>query len=131
MSPLGIATSTAIPDHLGKIAKKWEYENMADEKFGKCTEAANKIKDYLKRHNLHGAIIELEWSPRTNVYIGSLLKGKPASTNGFHVGVLYNGMVYCNIHTSGLAKQTWINDFYQYIPTTPMAMKLPAKEIPF
>ena len=36
---------------------------------------------------------------------------KPISENGIHTGVLYNGLVRCNIHPSGLPEREWINDF--------------------
>ena len=33
------------------------------------------------------------------------------SENGFHCGVCFNGIVYCNIHPFGLPEDVWINDF--------------------
>ena len=39
-------------------------------------------------------------------------KQKVISENGVHVGVLYEGMVYCNVHPEGMTKEQWINDFY-------------------
>lgn len=45
-----------------------------------------------------------------NVYdIGS--KNAEISTNGEHVGVLYNGLVHCNVHPYGLPLVAWLNDF--------------------
>ena len=31
--------------------------------------------------------------------------------NGVHVGVLYMGNIYCNIHPYGLPEAQWISDF--------------------
>lgn len=36
---------------------------------------------------------------------------KLVSQNGYHVGVLYNDIVYCNIHPYGLPVEIWLNDF--------------------
>lgn len=33
------------------------------------------------------------------------------SENGRHVGIKYNGLVYCNVHPEGLPEQVWLNDF--------------------
>lgn len=33
------------------------------------------------------------------------------SLNGDHVGILYNGMVYCNVHPFGLPQIQWELDF--------------------
>ena len=45
-------------------------------------------------------------------YIWSDIKGRTISENGIHMGVVYNGMVYCNVHPFGLPEVAWVNDFY-------------------
>jgi len=35
---------------------------------------------------------------------------------GKHTGILYNGIVRCNIHPKGLPLSIWINDFIAPIP---------------
>ena len=44
-------------------------------------------------------------------YVESLLYGIEVSLNGYHVGILYDGMVYCNIHPYGLPILAWVDDF--------------------
>ena len=45
-------------------------------------------------------------------YIWSDIKGKTISENGVHIGVLYNGIVYCNVHPFGLPEIVWTEDFH-------------------
>ena len=111
---LRTATTASIPDHLGKIAKKYGY--------GECEVAAKKMKDYLSKHKLNGAIIQLNWIPIIG-YIWSDMKSISVGDNGYHMGVLYEGMVYCNIHSGGLLKATWINDFHN--PGTKYVTEIP------
>ncbi|MBC6314039.1 DUF6531 domain-containing protein [Listeria grandensis] len=33
------------------------------------------------------------------------------STNGYHTGVLYKGIVFCNVHKAGMPLKAWLNDF--------------------
>ena len=68
----------------------------------------------LREKNLHGKVIEIQFSglDDNHNYIISISKGGDAiSTNGFHTGVEFNGIVYCNVHPSGLPELIWINDF--------------------
>ena len=45
------------------------------------------------------------------VYNSNLKGGGYLSMTGMHMGVQYNGIVYCNIHPTGLPKQAWRDDF--------------------
>jgi len=91
-------------NELGKIAGK--YGNL------KCKEAASAMQNYLKKCKLHGAVITITFSDPKRGWIWSESKKKVISENGVHVGVLYQGVVHCNVHPLGLPEQTWINDFY-------------------
>ena len=96
--------ASTIRKAIGGIAGA--YENK------KCVEAADAIKSYLLQQGQHGAIIEIEY-PTYPGFIISLTHGdEPISENGRHVGVEYKGIVYCNIHPTGLPKNLWIEDFY-------------------
>ena len=68
----------------------------------------------LAKQKKNGSTITLTWSPydsRATRYIWSDLAGREVGTNPVHVGVCYNGIVYCNIHPSGIPKRQWISDF--------------------
>lgn len=45
-------------------------------------------------------------------FVWSDIANKTISQNGIHMGVKYNGIVYCNVHPYGLPEALWINDFY-------------------
>ena len=53
--------------------------------------------------NSNGRMISIMYSTPTEL--------KFISENGRHTGLLYNGIVRCSIHPSGLPEQQWINDF--------------------
>ena len=38
------------------------------------------------------------------------------SENGLHQGILFNGLVHCNVHPEGLEYSVWIDDFYTIEP---------------
>jgi len=76
----------------------------------KCKEAANAMKKELIKRNQHGAVITITFVGGRG-YIWSESKQKVISENGIHVGILYKGRVYDNVHPFGLTKQKWINDF--------------------
>ena len=38
--------------------------------------------------------------------------GTVISDTGWHVGIYYNGMIFCNVHPGGLSDTAWVNDFY-------------------
>lgn len=76
-----------------------------------CKDAAESMTDYLKKNNQHGSIITITYTNSIG-YIWSDIAGATISQNGVHVGVEYNGIVYCNVHPFGLPETLWVNDFY-------------------
>jgi|GEM_PF-4393894 hypothetical protein len=44
-------------------------------------------------------------------FVYSNMNDKQISTNGVHVGIVYNEIAYYNVHPYGLPIRTWINDF--------------------
>ena len=117
----GIATyntlSTLTPPSFGSSRIEAAYvsdelESIASS-FGnfRCKEAAENLQDYLEKNDLHGEIITISYIGGRG-YVWSDTKGYTISNNGIHVGVLYNGLVYCNVHPYGLPESAWINDFY-------------------
>jgi len=106
----GGSSSPGGPDwnSINKAIK--EIENITA-KYGnlKCTDTANDIKNYLTKNSLNGVKIELKdpfergiWS---NTYNGVV------SQNGYHVGTYFNGLVYDNIHKTGIPLEQWYKDF--------------------
>lgn len=67
--------------------------------------------DYLTKYSQHGEIITITYIGGRG-YIWSDMKGATISDNGIHIGVVYQGMVYCNVHPFGLPENLWIDDFY-------------------
>jgi len=59
---------------------------------------------------------------------GIYAPGTIVSTSGYHVGMMLNGIVRCNIHPSGLPMEVWFNDFvgegFQLAQTRPASMGL-------
>lgn len=49
--------------------------------------------------------------PANPGYILSDMYDRVISENGFHTGINYNNVVFCNVHPYGLPKNQWINDF--------------------
>jgi hypothetical protein len=77
-----------------------------------CDKAADAIVEYLERNNRRGVRITLTFpNARHGFVISYSRNGNYISDNGFHEGVLYNGLVYCNIHPHGLPEAAWIADF--------------------
>jgi hypothetical protein len=95
--------SHATADDIGDIARG--YDNL------RCFEAAAAIQAHLRAQNLHGSIISITF-PAVPGFVLSRSQGdRLISLNGKHVGILYGGNVYCNVHPYGLPKQMWIDDF--------------------
>lgn len=82
------------------------------EDFGdfKCIEATEAMKEYLKKKKIHGYEITIQY-PTYPGYVFTKMYDRMISKNGIHVGVEYNGLVYCNVHPGGLPYEEWINDF--------------------
>ncbi len=102
--PMPVAGPIDMANGLGSIAKGFGY--------GLCISAAIKMQQYLQNNNQKGAIVTVTFSGfYGRNYVLSASKNIPVGDNGIHMGVLWNGKIYCNIHPFGLPEQVWINDF--------------------
>lgn len=61
---------------------------------------------------MHGAIVTINYETLPGYVVSDIHGGKVISDNGFHVGVLYEGKIYCNVHPYGLPEQEWVDDFH-------------------
>ena len=67
----------------------------------------------------HGIIVILTWPEMVRRvgrgepagYIWSISKNCVVGETGIHMGVGYNGIVYCNIHPEGMLGDVWNRDF--------------------
>ena len=75
-----------------------------------CDKAKDSMVDYLTKNGKSGAIITINFVGGYG-YVMSNKRDKVISETGFHVGVSYNGIVYCNVHPFGLPEAEWIADF--------------------
>ena len=104
-------------DTLGNIARK--YGNL------KCKEAAQAMKRTLTKSKLHGAFITLNFPNAFRGYVMSKRTGDEAiSHTGMHIGVLYEGRVFCNIYPEGLPEDEWIKQFYDWTGKKPIVTKI-------
>jgi RHS repeat-associated protein len=106
-NPVGnsrVSNANAIPGELTRIAG--QYGNL------KCVEARKAMEKHIKAKKQHGAIISLQFTGlgRFN-NIMSISQNRVISLNGHHEGILYNGLVYCNVHPEGIPFEAWIFDF--------------------
>ena len=69
------------------------------------------MADTLKRKGRKAELITITFI-ESRGYIWSDIRGATISTNGIHMGLLYKGNVYCNVHPSGLPEIAWIADFH-------------------
>ena len=96
-----------ISSGISKIAGK--YKNL------ECVECADDIMNFLKKFGLEGELKELDISKLEKVNqkytkIWSDNVGTYISDNGKHVGVLFNGKIYDNIHVNGINLDEWLSD---------------------
>ena len=75
-----------------------------------CASTADKMAEYLKKKNQKGYIITIQYKNGRD-FIWSDIKNKTISYTGIHVGLEYNGIVYCVVHPYGLPEAQWIDDF--------------------
>ena len=93
-------------------AAEKELENIADRyNIGDCDKAAKAMKDYLTKKGLHGSVITLNFKRDTDGIVYSESYGVTVGNNYFHMGVEFNGIVYCVVHKSGLSYINWWKDF--------------------
>jgi len=94
-----------IPKGLTNVAK--DYGIL------RCVEATDAMVKYLQNNNKNGGIVTIQFSGgiRDNYVISSMNPTIAISSNGRHMGVLFQGKIYCNIHPYGLPTEQWISDF--------------------
>lgn len=104
---------------IGEIASEYEY--------GQCEQAAEAIKEELLKNDLHGSIVTLTWAPIDLPYacVWSDIRNMKAADNPLHVGVYYEGKIYCNIHPYGLPRNSWIEDFHYPTDSTKTVVEVP------
>lgn len=76
-----------------------------------CQECADEIQIWLKECNINGVYLKLR-SAGGDFIISERVGGDIAiSQNGIHCGVEVYGRVFDNLPSTGMMKQTWLNDF--------------------
>lgn len=108
---LELASNTFMDSSLGKKNYEKGLNDIASS-FGnlKCVEATECMAEYLRRNGQKAEIITITYTGGFS-FIWSVSKCKVISENYIHVGLLYNGIVYCNVHPYGLPESSWIADF--------------------
>jgi len=90
-----------------------------------CAAAADEMSSILRGANRNHQYVELQFGPLgvadnqnriivTTISGGSnpaFIPGSIISEGGYHVGILYNNLVRCNVHTTGLLLENWVADF--------------------
>ena len=81
-----------------------------------CMQAAASMAAHLRNNNRRGETLTLSWTGGVRDYVISVSNpiGAPGgviSNNATHRGVLFNGLVRCNVHPQGLPEARWIADF--------------------
>ena len=102
-----MANATAA--RLGRIASRY--------KLGQCEATAAAIASDLAAEGLDFQYVEIYWTGdgrgRNNVVSDIMDGGRhPISESGYHIGVLFGGNVYCNVHPTGQPLNVWLNDFW-------------------
>ena len=85
----------------------------------KCDVAANALAAELTKRGQQFQFAEMQFDTmyvfsRSNPSIFTpSIEGFPGvvSRNGYHIGVLINGRVHCNVHPLGLPIESWFRDF--------------------
>ncbi len=97
----------------GEIAELISEKASAYSLF-KCVDCANDLVSTLKKNGLSGQIIEINTTSthKMNANIWSDRIRGNISTNGTHMGVLFNGKVYDNLNPKGIGYDDWIKDFF-------------------
>jgi len=87
----------------------------------RCKEAAKAMEQKLKNKNLkYGIAIYKINTPhaRYDGLIYSESKKIQVSNQGYHIGIIFDDKVYCNIHPGGLSQGNWVRDLYTSTPAT-------------
>ena len=106
------STSKAASSGFGAKMIQSELGDIAGE-FGdfECKKAAKSMADYLRKNGKRAEIITIHFLGGRG-YVWSDIANKTISTNGVHVGILFNGIVFCNVHPLGLPEAQWVADFH-------------------
>ena len=118
------SSSSARTQQNSSLTAEGELKGVAS-RYGnlQCVQAKNAMLQYLMSQNLHGSVIELRFPPYPG-FVYSNMYNKQISENGYHVGIEYKGIVYCNVHPTGLPEQAWINDFEAGFGAKPIVTKI-------
>jgi hypothetical protein len=79
----------------------------------KCDIAAGAMRTEMVKAGKHGAVVSLYFFDGSSVYAeGHGIEKHIVSGTGFHVGVLYNGRIHCNVFPAGLPEKEWLESFH-------------------
>ncbi len=116
-------SSISIEKGISDIAET--FDNL------ECEETADAISRYLKRKRKKHNLVTLTFPNALGGFVVSDKNPKLAiSETGFHVGIEYNGKVYCNVYPAGRAFNDWVNSFHAvdadtFIDVQPIVVKTP------
>ncbi|RKZ48898.1 MAG: hypothetical protein DRR16_12815 [Candidatus Parabeggiatoa sp. nov. 3] len=108
---LSILTLGIAPNYGGVLRCADEVSKVAN-KFDvfKCEECAEAIIKLLQKHGINnGKVIEFHAPGNANIWHDGL--GRNISTNGRHVAVEVDGIIYDNIHKNGIPRAEWEEQF--------------------
>jgi len=78
----------------------------------RCREAAEDMARWLRRRNQNFMFAEI-WFESRSFIVSDIHIGRGfISETGWHVGILHNDIIRCNIHPQGLPTQQWFADFH-------------------
>ena len=69
------------------------------------------MADYLTKKGFEFNFISINYPNKPGYIVSIMYNDKVISENGLHMGICFNGNVYCNVHPYGLPKNMWIDDF--------------------
>ena len=99
------------PDDIGDMLRDFQV--------GTCDKAAEKLEKELSKRKLNYEVVSIQYKYNAGIVsLSEEARGiiRIISNGGFHVGVLFNGLVHCNIHPYGLPLVIWLNDFFSLGP---------------
>jgi RHS repeat-associated protein len=108
---LSVLTLGTSPN-FGSVLKCADEISKVANKFGvfQCEECAEAIIKILQKHKIeNGKVIEFHAPGNTNIWHDGL--GQNISTNGRHVAVEVDGIIYDNIHKNGIPRAEWEKQF--------------------
>jgi hypothetical protein len=78
---------------------------------GECAEAVEAMVEHLRIRRQNYERVSVDFRLPVSVYSAIRLDLDSISLSGFHIGLLFNGIVRCTVHPLGLPLHAWINDF--------------------